>query len=294
MSASSKNLGDPDESISFPGVTEDLVEIGDLTVGRTTQQPGWRWSTHVKPLVGGDWCEARHVGVVLSGRFGVELRDGTTAEFRPGDVYEIPPGHDGYTIGDEPAQMIEWAGLRTFARRHLGFQGRTLATILFTDLVGSTEAAVQLGDVAWREKLASHFQTIRSRLDRFGGREIETTGDGFLATFDGPAAALRCAADIREAALRHALRVRIGVHVGEIEVTSKGIRGVSVHETARVMGVAEADEILVSETTRVLAAASGLSFEDRGVHELKGFPAPVRLFAYVEHTDDQDPGPQRS
>ena len=92
-----------------------MVEIGGMTVSRTVQDPGWRWSEHVKPVVGGEWCEARHVGVVVSGNWGAILRDGTEIEFGPGDVYDIPPGHDGYTIGDEPCVLIEWMGMRALA-----------------------------------------------------------------------------------------------------------------------------------------------------------------------------------
>jgi hypothetical protein len=97
-----KNLRTPDERIQLPGITEELVDLGDLTVGRTVQEPGWRWSTHARPIVGGEWCKARHVGVVLSGRFGALLKDGTVLDLGPDDVYDIPPEHDGYTIGDEP------------------------------------------------------------------------------------------------------------------------------------------------------------------------------------------------
>jgi len=115
MTPSPKNLGHPDESIRFPGITEDLVEIAGMTVARTVQDPGWRGSTDTQPLVGGEWCEARHIGVVISGRLGASLRDGTVLEFGPLDVYDIPPGHDGYTIGEEATVMIEWSGMRALA-----------------------------------------------------------------------------------------------------------------------------------------------------------------------------------
>lgn len=99
MNARPKNLGNPDESIRFPGISEDLVEIAGMTVARTVQNPGWRWSTDMQPLVGGEWCEARHIGVVISGRLGALLRDGTALEYGPDDVYDIPPGHDGSRSG---------------------------------------------------------------------------------------------------------------------------------------------------------------------------------------------------
>ncbi len=149
VEARAKNLRSPDETLEFPGIKVQQVDLGDLTVGRIVTDPGWRWSTHVRPHVGGDWCEARHVGVVLSGRFEIVMRDGTTLQFGPEDVFEIPPGHDGYTLGDEPCVQIEWSGLRAFAGFRLaGTHNRALATLLFTDLVDSTVTANRLGDVA--------------------------------------------------------------------------------------------------------------------------------------------------
>ncbi len=281
MAGKSKNLRQPDESIELPGITEHLVDVGEMTVGRSIQEPGWRWSTHVKPLVGGEWCEAHHVGVVVSGRFGVDFRDGSKLELGPEDVYDVPPGHDGYTIGDEPVVLIEWSGLRTFARRMTGTYGRVLATLLFTDLVDSTATAAKVGDVAWRELLAAHYQLVRSQLERFQGREVKTTGDGLLAVFNAPAAAVRCAATIRGASLRDDLQVRIGVHIGEVDAVGDDIRGVAVHEAARVMATAGANEIRVTETVKVLCGGE-MSFEDRGLHTLKGLREPLRLFVYEE------------
>jgi class 3 adenylate cyclase len=215
---------------------------------------------------------------VVSGRTGVRLEDGRTYEFGPHDVVDLPPGHDGWVIGDEPVVMIEWSGLHTFAGPALS-RGRGLTTLLFTDLVDSTPMAAKLGDRAWRELLSGHFAAARSALDRFGGREIDTTGDGILATFDGPANALRAAEAIREAAARNGLRVRAGVHVGEVEFAAGNVRGVAVHEAARIMGNAGAGEILVSETTRALAEPSGFAFDDKGPHMLKGLEGERHLYA---------------
>jgi class 3 adenylate cyclase len=275
----SKNFGRPDQTLRFPKLTVELVEIGELTVGYLVTQPGWRWSVDFRPLVGGEWCQARHLGVVLSGRVAVQLQDGRMLEFGPNDVFDVPPGHDGWTVGDEPCVQIEWAGLHTFAGLRTGLQNRALVTLLFTDLVDSTAKAKEIGETAWRELLTAHFEATRAELDRFGGREIDTTGDGMFATFDGPARALHCAEAIRSVAGRQGLRVRAGVHVGEVELVGGNVRGVTVHEAARIMGQARADEILVSETTRVLALASGLRFEDRGTHELKGLTGEWRLHA---------------
>lgn len=277
-----KSFREPDETMRLDGVTEDQVELGDLTVGRQRMEPGWRWSTHIRPHVGGEWCQARHVGVVLAGRLGIKLRDGTTFELGRDDVFDIPPGHDGYVIGHEPVETVEWAGSRAFWGSRAGGHGRALATLLFTDLVDSTAIATRLGDGAWRTLLSGHFESARTQLERFHGREVKTTGDGLLATFEGPAQALQAAAAIRRAANREDLHVRAAVHVGEVEVVGSDLRGVAVHEAARIMAEAAEDEILVSETTRALALTSGLVFEDRGTRSLKGLSGEWRLFAYAD------------
>ena len=278
--AHAKNFEEPDQTIELPLFTAKIVEVGDFTVGYLVYQPGWRWSTHVRPSVGGEWCQARHVGVVLSGRVAVLLQDGTALRFGPNDVFDIPPGHDAWLVGDEPFVQLEWTGLHTFIGTHSA-GGGVLATLLFTDLVDSTAAAARLGDLRWRELLSSHFAAARSALDRFGGREVKTTGDGLLATFDGPARALRAATAIRAAAGNEGLGVRAGVHVGEVELVAGDVRGVAVHAAARILARAGEGEILVSDTTRVLARSTGLEFEDRGTHELKGLDGEWRLFALV-------------
>jgi class 3 adenylate cyclase len=278
-----KSIDMPDEVVEFPNVRTDIVHLGDLTVGRFVNQPGWRWSEHVRPSVGGEWCQIRHVGFIISGRLGIDFRDGSSVVFGPGDVFEIPPGHDGYTVGDEPVVQIEWSGLRHWSGLG-GALNRVLATLLFADIVGSTEVASRLGDQAWRDLLSRTFESARAELERFGGREVKTTGDGMLVTFDGSARALQCAAAIRRVAREHELRVRIGVHVGEVELVGDDVRGTTVHEAARIMAAANQDEILVSALTRTLAsaAAAGLSFEDRGTHALKGLDGQWPLAALVE------------
>src|SRR5262245_16534425 len=130
-----KNLSRPDETIRMTGIEADLVTLGDLTVGREVDAPGWRWSTDMRPLVGGEWCESHHIGVILSGRAGFLLRDGTAFEVGPDDVFDIPAGHDSWTVGDEPLVCIEWSGLRTWARGMTTFADRVLMTLVMTDVV---------------------------------------------------------------------------------------------------------------------------------------------------------------
>jgi class 3 adenylate cyclase len=157
---------------------------------------------------------------------------------------------------------------------------RVLATVLFTDLVGSTERAAALGDAAWAELLARHDEAIRSDLQRFSGEEIDTAGDGFLALFDGPARAIRCGLALREALRELGLDVRVGLHTGEVERPAGAKpRGIAVHVGARIMSLGGAGDVLVSSTTHDLVAGSGLEFEDRGEHELKGVEGARRVFA---------------
>ncbi len=156
---------------------------------------------------------------------------------------------------------------------------RVLATVLFTDIVDSTKRAADMGDRDWRVLLDAHDAVIRSQLTRFRGREVSTAGDSFLATFDGPQRAIRCAIAIREAVRGLGIEVRAGLHTGECEVRGDDVGGIAVHIGARVSALAEANEILVSGTLRDLVVGSGLSFDDRGAHELKGVPGEWRLYA---------------
>jgi len=156
---------------------------------------------------------------------------------------------------------------------------RMLATVLFTDIVESTAKAVELGDRHWRELLERHNTLVRRQLLRFRGREIDTAGDGFFATFDGPARAIRCASAITDGARELGLSIRAGLHTGECEIAESNVSGIAVHTGARVAAQAGADEVLVSNTVKDLVAGSGIGFIDRGAHELKGIPGQWRLFA---------------
>jgi pimeloyl-ACP methyl ester carboxylesterase len=155
---------------------------------------------------------------------------------------------------------------------------RVLATILFSDIVGSSERAAELGDRAWGELLERHHGSVRRELLRFRGHEVDTAGDGFLATFDGPARAIRCACALVEAVKELGLEIRVGLHTGECEIAGGKIAGIAVHTGARVAARAEAGEVLVSQTVKDLVAGSGLRFEDRGSHELKGIRGEWRLY----------------
>jgi class 3 adenylate cyclase len=156
---------------------------------------------------------------------------------------------------------------------------RMLATVLFTDIVGSTAKACELGDGRWTELLEHHNRVVRAMLARYRGTEVSTAGDGFLATFDGPARAVKCAQGICEAVKPLGLEVRAGCHTGEIELLGDDVGGIAVHIGARVAALAGPSEVLVSSTVKDLVAGSGLVFADRGEHELKGVPGPWHLYA---------------
>jgi len=156
---------------------------------------------------------------------------------------------------------------------------RVLATVLFTDIVGSTERARELGDRAWRDLLDQHHAAVRRELERFRGREVDTAGDGFFATFDGPARGIRCAKSIVGVVRDVGLEVRAGLHTGEVELAGDAVRGIAVHTGARVASLAQPGEVLVSGTVRDLIAGSGIELVDRGTHELKGIPGEWRVYA---------------
>jgi class 3 adenylate cyclase len=277
MAGRRRNLGNPEEVIEADLVHSDIVRLGDLTVGRVVQQPGWRWKTHMQPRVGGEWCQARHVGVVISGHFRSEFADGTSMDLGPDDVFDMPPGHDAWTVGDEPFVYIGWEGLRTWATP-IGVGERLLLTIVFTDLVSSTTTASQLGEGPWSDLLARHNELVRGAIARHRGHEISPTGDGFLATFDGAARAIRFAIDVRNESRVLGLRVRAGIHTGEVDAVGSDVRGIAVHEAARIAGAGNADEILVSEVTHALAAGSGLPFGPGKSYDLKGIEGERVLY----------------
>jgi class 3 adenylate cyclase len=197
----------------------------------------------------------------------------------PGARYVELPGQDHMPwVGDLDGVIEE---IREFLTgvRVAPEPDRVLATVMFTDVVGSTERAVALGDRRWKETLDAHDEAVRQQLVAFRGREVNTTGDGFLATFDGPARAIRCGHAIADAARRLGVDVRVGLHTGEVEARGDDIGGVAVHIGQRVSAHAEPCEILVSNTVKDLVAGSGIEFDDRGPHELKGVPGTWTLYA---------------
>jgi class 3 adenylate cyclase len=195
-------------------------------------------------------------------------------------LVELPGRDDPPFCGDTDALLDQVEGFVTGERRPRQAD-RVLATLVFTDIVDSTRRTAELGDARWKELIAEHDERIREQLERFRGREVDSAGDGVLATFDGPARAVRCAQAIGGVLRQLGLEIRAGVHTGEIELADDKVRGIAVHIGARVAAMAGPSEVLVSSTVKDLVAGSGLVFEDRGEHELKGVPDPWRLYRVV-------------
>jgi class 3 adenylate cyclase len=274
-----KSLDQPDEVRDAGSGRVEIVTIGDFVVGRTTFPPGWRWSIDVKPIAQTEHCMYHHLMVTLQGHMRARMADGSELESGPGDVVDIPPGHDSWVIGEEPHVSVDFAGMRTFARPLAGSGERVLATIMITDIVGSTEVAERLGAAAWRDLLGRHNELVHRALDRFRGREVKATGDGVLALFDGAERAVECGAGIAGSVSELGIEVRVGVHTGEVEMLPGDVRGLAVHTAARIAALASPGEVLVSGTTREMLVGSSLAFVDRGTHELKGLTGPRALFA---------------
>jgi pimeloyl-ACP methyl ester carboxylesterase/class 3 adenylate cyclase len=216
----------------------------------------------------------RHGDRVVSRHAGQEL-----AEQIPNARYLELPGIDHLPwAGDSEGVLGEIEEFLTGARA-APEPDRVLATVMFTDIVGSTERAAEFGDARWREVLAAHQAAVRRELERFRGRQVKTLGDGSLATFDGPARAVRCGRAIVEAARAQGVDVRIGLHCGEVEVMEEDVGGIAVHIAARVGALANGGEVLVSSTVKDLVAGSEIRFADRGAKQLKGVPDEWRLFA---------------
>jgi class 3 adenylate cyclase len=268
----------PDHVRTFSHGHVDIINLDETSIARFTWDPGWRWSKDVAPVVQTRSCLNRHVGYVISGVLHVVMDDGTELEIRGGDVFEIPPGHDAWVVGDDVWDTVEFTSGATFGVTSDEDES-VLATILFTDIVDSTATLSEIGDAAWRRLLLQHNEAMRAVLDRYRGREMATTGDGFLALFDGAARAVKCASAMVAAVGALGVPIRAGLHTGEVAITGGQARGLAVHAAARVAALAAAGEVLVSATTRDLLDGSGLMLVSRGDHELKGLVGPRTIYA---------------
>jgi class 3 adenylate cyclase len=273
-----KSFATPDEDRLFPNGSGKIVNLDEATIGVGRWEPGWRWSTDLAPLMGTPSCRVHHLGYAISGRLAVVMDDGQTIEIPPGSAYEIPSGHDASVVGDEPFVTVEWTSAHVIGIGAEGTIERVLATVLFTDIVDSTATLERIGDEAWRDLLNDHNRRMRDQLNRFRGREIVTTGDGFLAVFDSASRAVRCGLAMTEAARGMGISIRVGVHTGEVEFVGGDARGVAVHTAARVLARAGGDEVLVSSTTRDLLEGSGLTSQDAGTYDLKGLSGSRTLY----------------
>jgi class 3 adenylate cyclase len=245
-----------------PGMARRLIEMAAQTDLRAVL-PTIRVPTLVTHYAGD-----RYVPV----DFGREV-----ASLIPGSRFVEYPGADHYGWVDTPA--LEDVEEFLTGRRPAGEIDRVLATVMFTDIVGSTEHASRLGDGRWRALLDEHNEAVRAELGRWRGTEVKTIGDGFLATFDGPARAVRCAAEIVDDVEALGLKIRTGLHTGECELVGDDVAGIAVHIGARVLDKAQPGEVLASSTVKDLVVGSGLRFADRGLHALKGVPDQWRLYA---------------
>jgi class 3 adenylate cyclase len=279
-----KSFSTPDEVRAFPHGRAEVVSLDESVVGRAVYEPGWRWSTAMPPIAGTASCQLHHLGFSISGVMHVVIEDGQSIEIPPNSVYEIPPGHDAWVVGDDPWVTVEWTSARTFGVVPEGPGEGVLVTVLFTDIVDSTATLQKMGDSAWRDLLVSHNTRLRDQLNIFRGREVKTTGDGFLAVFDSATRAVRCGAAMALAVRNIGVPIRVGIHTGEVEFVGTDARGLAVHAAARVMALAGPDEVLVSGTTYDLLEGSGLNLEEAGTHEMKGLPGARKVFRLVVPT----------
>ena len=262
----------------FPHGHASVLQLDETVVGYAVYEPGWRWTTDMPAIAGTSTCQFHHVGFAVSGALHVVTDAGDELDVREQTLYEIPPGHDAWVVGDEPFVTIDWTSARTWGLAPDGGGDGVIVTILFTDIVDSTATLLRIGDQAWRERLVIHNARLRDHLNSYRGREIKTTGDGVLAVFDRPIRAAQCAAAMATTSRAMELPIRVGIHTGEVEFVGDDARGLAVHTAARVMSLGGADDVMVSSTTRELLEGSGISLEDAGEHELKGLPGVRRVF----------------
>ena len=193
-----KRLDQPDEVRPYPLGQTEIFELDDFVVGRMVMEPGWRWTHDVRPIAGTERCMYHHLGYCISGALNIELEDGTTGVIKAGEMFELPPGHEAWVEeGTEPWIAVDFRGARSYARPLAASADRILATVLFTDIVDSTEQLRRMGDTAWRDVVGQHNELVKFELDRYRGRLIKQTGDGVIALFDGAARAVECAGRLR-------------------------------------------------------------------------------------------------
>lgn len=276
-----RDLNKPEAVVSNPLASSNQVRLAGTVITRHVLQPGWSWEEHAKPLVGTASCELYHRGVVIGGRMGIRTDDGEELIVGPNHVFDLAPGHVIWVEGDEELVMVDWAGGAGFDPQ-LGRETRVSTTILFTDIVESTTRASEAGDTSWERTATMHDDVVRSMLAGFGGREVETAGDSFLVVFDTAEGAIRCGLALIKALAEIEIPIRVGIHSGGVVMSGDHVRGLAVHAAARIVSRAEAGEVLVSGTTRDLAeGATGLAFESRGRHRLKGLEREREVFAVV-------------
>ena len=281
-----RRFSEADEVRNHPNGTVEVVSLDDRVIGRMTYQPGWRWSVDVKPIAGTQSCQFHHVGITISGRLRVEMSEGLELEIGPGEVFEIPPGHDAWVVGDEPWVSVDFEAMRSFARPSSATARRLLATIVMTDIVDSTARAVSMRAARWRDVVGRHNELAEQVVDRHEGHVIKTTGDGIVAVFDSAELAVAAASALTRAVRALDLHIRVGVHTGEVEPGATDVRGLAVHAAARIMALAGPDEVLVSATVRDLLEGTDLAFEDRGQHDLKGLPGSRQLYQLMPTGQD--------
>jgi class 3 adenylate cyclase len=277
-----KSFAAPDDVRSMPLMRIETVALDESRVGLCRFEPGWRWSTEVGPVMGATSCPIRHLGYCISGAIRVVMDDGQALDIGPNTVFEIPPGHDKWVVGDEPWITLDWAGsTRAMEATLVDGANRTLGTVMFTDIVASTATLERIGHTAWQDLLIAHNARLRAELNNFRGREVQTTGDGFLAIFDSATRAVRCAVAMVASTARMDLEIRIGINTGEIEMVGTDVRGIAVHTAARLLALAAPNEILLSPTTRDLLDDPNLATEDAGMHELKGLTGARQVYRLV-------------
>ncbi|MFE5673314.1 adenylate/guanylate cyclase domain-containing protein [Agromyces sp. NPDC056523] len=271
--------------LAAPSVADDpqlqrwIARYGRLSASPGTATRIYRWVLHVDVRSILPSIKAPTLVVQKAGNRHYRPPMGRyLAEHIPGAKYVEVPGADWYPAFVDSDGILDAVEEFLTGDRPAPADDRVLATVLFTDIVGSTDAAVRLGDQRWLELKTAHDELVRAQLERYRGREIATTGDGFLAIFDGPARAVRCATDIAAAVPSLGIDIRAGLHSGEVELRDGQVAGIAVHIAARVLALAGPGRVLVSGTVKDLVVGSGIQFVDRGSHALKGVPDEWRLF----------------